>query len=107
MSDQNPPIDLLFVDDDAEFRSVAARHFQRDGYNVQEASDGFQALELAQRRQFDLAIIDLRMPGMSGMKVLEQLRQTHPDCEIVILTGDGTVESAVQAMKLGAYDFLV
>ncbi|MBI1901788.1 MAG: sigma-54-dependent Fis family transcriptional regulator [Planctomycetia bacterium] len=100
------PIDLLIVDDDAEFRTVAARHFVRDGYQVQEAGNGQEALEMTQRRQFDVTILDLRMPGMSGLEVLEKLRAVHPECEVIILTGEGTVETAVQAMKLGAYDYL-
>jgi DNA-binding NtrC family response regulator len=63
-------------------------------------------LDVAQRRQFDVTILDLRMPGMTGLEVLEKLRAMHPECEVIILTGEGTVETAVQAMKLGAYDYL-
>jgi DNA-binding NtrC family response regulator len=99
-------IDLLLVDDDAEFRSIAARKFQREGYQVQEADDGEDALSQAQRRHFDVAILDLRMPGMNGLELLEKLQVVNPDCEAIILTGEGTVETAVRAMKLGAYDYL-
>lgn len=104
--DEPEAIDLLFVDDDAEFRSIAARRFLKRGFHVQEAADGEEALSVAQRREFDVAIVDMRMPGMSGLELLEKLRASHPDCEAIILTGEGTVETAVQAMKLGAYDYL-
>ncbi|MGE0605715.1 MAG: sigma-54-dependent transcriptional regulator [Pirellulales bacterium] len=106
MEDNNEEIDLLFVDDDTEFRSVAARRFLKRGFNVQEAADGQEALAIAGRRVFDVAILDLRMPGMSGLEVLEKLRAAQPECEAIILTGEGTVETAVQAMKLGACDYL-
>jgi DNA-binding NtrC family response regulator len=99
-------VDLLVVDDDDDFRTIAARRFQRDGYQVQQAANGDDALALAQRRQFDVAILDLRMPGMSGLELLEQLRVANPECQTIILTGEGSVQTAVQAMKLGAYDYL-
>lgn len=99
-------IELLFVDDDDEFRSVAARHFRRHGFNVHEAPSGEAALELLERRHFDVAILDMRMPGMSGLELLEKLTLTDPECQAIILTGEGTIESAVQAMKLGACDYL-
>jgi DNA-binding NtrC family response regulator len=99
-------IDLLLVDDDADFREVAARRFQRSGYQTQPAADGEEALTLAERRHFDVAILDMRMPGMSGLEVLEKLRQSNPECEFIMLTGEGTIETAVKAMKLGAFDYL-
>jgi DNA-binding NtrC family response regulator len=102
----NGKIDLLLVDDDADFRTLAARRFQRDGYEVKEAADGEQALGLAEHRHFDVAILDLRMPGMSGLDLLEKLRVANPECQCIMLTGEGTVETAVRAMKLGAYDYL-
>jgi DNA-binding NtrC family response regulator len=99
-------IDLLIVDDDAEYRATLVRRFSRSGYNVYEASDGAEALELAERRQFDVAIIDMMMPRVSGFELLEKLKASQPDCEIIMLTGSATVETAVKAMKLGAYDYL-
>ncbi|MDZ4780336.1 MAG: sigma-54 dependent transcriptional regulator [Planctomycetia bacterium] len=99
-------IDLLVVDDDREFRETVARRFVRRGYQVQEAIHGEQALQLAERRQFDVVILDMVMPGLSGLQVLERLKISHPDCEVILLTGQGTIETAVEAMKLGATDFL-
>ncbi len=99
-------IDLMLVDDDADFRETVARRFMRRGFQVQEATHGEQALQLADLRQFDVVVLDMVMPGMSGIQVLEQLKLKHPECEVILLTGQGTIETAVQAMKLGAYDFL-
>jgi DNA-binding NtrC family response regulator len=99
-------IDLLIVDDDPDFRGTIARRFLRRGYRVTEASDGSEALALAERRHFDLAILDLVMPGMSGIEVLKRLKQGTPDCEAVLLTGQGTIETAVDAMKGGAFDYI-
>jgi DNA-binding NtrC family response regulator len=97
---------LLLVDDDVEYRNSVARRFVRRGFQVQEASNGEEALDLAERRQFDVVILDMVMPGLSGLEVLQKLRNSHPECEIIMLTGQGTIEAAVQAMKLGAYDYL-
>lgn len=99
-------IDLLVVDDDNEFRGTLVRRFSRRGYRVQDAPDATTAIELAERRQFDVAIFDMVMPGMSGIELLQQFKKTHQECEVLLLTGQGTIESAVSAMKLGAYDYL-
>ena len=106
MSFDPKKIDLLLVDDDPDFRESVARRFMRRGFQVQEATHGEQALQLASLRQFDVVVLDMVMPGMSGIQVLEQLKLTHPECEVILLTGQGTIETAVQAMKLGAYDYL-
>jgi DNA-binding NtrC family response regulator len=97
---------LLLVDDDIEYRSSVARRFVRRGFRVQEATSGEEALDLAERRQFDVVMLDMVMPGMSGLDVLEKLRVSNPECEIIMLTGQATVETAVEAMKKGAYDYL-
>ena len=103
-----PPdaIDLLFVDDDEDFRTVAARRFRKRGIQLQEAADGEAALAMVERRHFDVAVVDMRMPGISGIEVLEKLKSADPECATIILTGEGTIETAVQAMKLGAFDYL-
>lgn len=96
---------LLLVADEPEFRSVAAKHLGRQGYRVEEVDNGEQALEIAHRRAFDAALVDMVMPQMSGIELLEQLK-AGGECEVILLTGNGTVQSAVKAMKLGAYDYL-
>ena len=99
-------IDLLIVDDDAEFRGTVLRRFARRGFRVQEAADGADALQCASRREFNIAVVDLVMPGISGLELLAKFKESHPDCEVLLLTGQGTIETAVEAMKRGAYDFL-
>jgi DNA-binding NtrC family response regulator len=100
------PIDLLIVDDDADYRSMLVRRFKRRGYQVHEACDGVDALELAARRQFDVAIVDMTMPRISGLEVLEKFKASQPECEVIMHTGEATVDTAVKAMKMGAYDYL-
>jgi DNA-binding NtrC family response regulator len=108
----NPPvcepgcIDLLVVDDDEEFRGTLVRRFSRRGYRVHDAEGGEAALAMAERRQFDVALFDMVMPGLSGIELLQQFKARGHECEVILLTGQGTIESAVQAMKLGAYDYL-
>jgi DNA-binding NtrC family response regulator len=99
-------IDLLVVDDDDDFRGTTSRWFNRAGFLVSEASTGEHALELAQRRDFDVAIVDMKMPGMSGLELLKTFKEGSAECEVILLTGQGTVESAVEAMKSGAFDYL-
>jgi DNA-binding NtrC family response regulator len=99
-------IDLLVVDDDDEFRDTLVRRFTRCGFHVRDAAHGDEALDMAQRRDFDVAVFDILMPGVSGLQLLERFRENHVECEVILLTGKGTIESAVQAMKLGAFDYL-
>ncbi|RIK75902.1 MAG: sigma-54-dependent Fis family transcriptional regulator [Planctomycetota bacterium] len=108
MSDATEPetIDLLLVDDDDELRGDVARFLSGRGYRVHEAASGEEALAEAERRAFDVAILDYAMPGLTGLEVLERLKARAPECEIVMLTGEGTIEVAVEAMKLGAREFL-
>ena len=99
-------IDLLIVDDDNDFRQTLVSRFVRHGFRVQHAASAEQALGLAQRREFDVAVFDVMMPGVSGLQLLEQYKKCHADCEVIMLTGQGTIQTAVEAMKLGAYDYL-
>jgi DNA-binding NtrC family response regulator len=102
-----PAMDLLVVDDEEDFRIPVVRRLERRGHSVQSAADAEQALALAQRRDFDVAIFDMVMPKVTGLELLERFKTLHPECEIIMLTGQGTIETAVQAMKLGAYDYLM
>jgi DNA-binding NtrC family response regulator len=99
-------MDLLFVDDDAEFRASTVRRFLRRGFHVEEAADGAEGLALAEKRHFDVAVIDMVMPGLSGLELLDKLKAATPECEVILLSGQGTIELAVGAMKRGAHDFL-
>ena len=100
------PMELLVVDDDDELREDVCRYFSQDGYNVSEAADGAHALNLVAQRAFDIIVLDMMMPGMSGLEVLEKLKESGSDSEVVMLSGQGTIKTAVDAMKLGASEFL-
>ena len=101
-----PHLSVLIVDDDEEFRGTLVRRFVQRGIHVEQAANGEQALEMVQRREFDVALFDMLMPGMSGLMLLEKFKALHAECEVIMLTGQATVETAVAAMKAGAYDYL-
>jgi DNA-binding NtrC family response regulator len=104
---QTAHLSLLVVDDDASIRRVFREIVApREEVNLSEAKSAEEALELLRTRVFDVAFLDLRMPGLGGLELLEQLKQERPSLEVVMVTAHGTIESAVQAMKLGAADFL-
>ncbi|MBI3858197.1 MAG: sigma-54-dependent Fis family transcriptional regulator [Planctomycetes bacterium] len=104
---QNAPLSLLVVDDDVSIRRVWRELVgPREGVELREAGNADEALELLRTRAFDVAFLDLRMPGLGGLELLEQLKRERPTLEVVMVTAHGTIESAVQAMKLGAADFL-
>ncbi len=104
--DQANDIDLLIVDDESDFRESACRYLKRLGFRVDEAEDGEEAINVTTNKKFDVVILDLHMPGMSGIDALKQLMQRDEPPKVIMLTGGGTIENAVESIKLGAYDFL-
>lgn len=103
---QRPPIQLFIVDDDEQLRQTLARRFQKEGMSVTPAGSGEEALELAARSRFDVALLDLNLPGINGIELLEKLKAIQPDLEAIMLTAHTSIETAIQAMKRGAYDYL-
>ena len=101
-----PAFNLLIVEDDPDFRETCARWMVRKGHSVATAANGHEALELCDRRTFDVAVVDMNMPGLTGLEVLDRMKSAQAETEVIILTGQGTIESAVNAMKLGACDYL-
>ena len=97
---------ILVVDDESVIREGIRRILLQDGFQVETSSSGNLALERMQSADFDLVITDLKMPGMNGMEVLKAIRILQPDVPVVIITGYSTVETAVEAMKFGAFDYL-
>ena len=97
---------ILVVDDEESIRTVLRTLLSRMGYKVFLACDGQQALDFLATQDVDCVMTDLRMPNMDGMKLLENLQQTHPEVPVVVLTAHGSVDTAVEAIKLGAFDFL-
>ena len=99
-------IRLLIVDDEVQFLDSIADRLELREFDVTKASRGAEALEIAGREKFDLALLDLKMPGMDGKDVLEVLKREHDHIEVVMLTGHGSLESAVECTKLGAFGYL-
>ncbi|MBN2370112.1 MAG: sigma-54-dependent Fis family transcriptional regulator [Vicinamibacteria bacterium] len=97
---------VLVVDDEEGIRSFLAESLETVGHEVSQAEDGEDALRRLSQNSFHLMITDLRMPGLDGMSLLRRVRSERPEMEIIVLTAFGTVEGAVEAMKLGAMDYL-
>lgn len=97
---------ILIVDDDAPLRGRLARAFVERGFEVVEAEDHETAIAAASRRTFDRAIVDLRMPGPGGLAIVRDLVAAQDDIEIVVVTGYGSIATAVEAMRLGARNYL-
>lgn len=99
-------IKLLIVDDEEDFRDAAGSYFRKLGYSVVTACDGREALELVESQLFDVAVVDIHMPNVSGLQLLTQLRDQESELQVIMLTGGGTIENAVESIKKGAFDFL-
>jgi DNA-binding NtrC family response regulator len=97
---------VLLVDDEVDFVEVLAERLEARGLTVDTAENGELALEKAGERPFDAIVLDMAMPGMNGIETLEGLLRINPDLQVILLTGRATLGQAVEAMKLGALDFL-
>jgi two-component system OmpR family response regulator len=98
---------ILVVDDEASIRFFLQEALEREGYQVASAECGERALQRAQAESFDLVLIDLRLPGIDGMQVLKTLRQASPDTAVIVLTAHASLETAVEALRQGAHDYLL
>ncbi len=99
-------IKLLIVDDEIQFLNALAQRLEIRGFHVTKATNGAEALQAAGSEKFDLALLDLKMPGLDGKEVLQLLKKEHKYLEVIILTGHGSLDSAVECTKLGAYGYL-
>ena len=97
---------LLIVDDEENMRHMLQVMLQKAGYVVQTAADGVEGLEQIAKQDFDFVLCDLRMPNMDGMTFLEKSRQTHPDQTVIMMSAYGTIDTALEAMMIGAYDYV-
>src|SRR5918994_317488 len=97
---------ILLIDDDPGVRDSMERTLRSAGYAVQSAASGEEGVEMAKGGAYDVILSDMRMPGISGLDILRQLREIRVDSAFIIMTGFGTVDTAVEAMKLGAVDFV-
>ena len=99
-------VNVLVVDDDESIRLGCAQVLEAEGYRVSTAADGPSGLEMTSRESFDLVLLDLKLPGLGGMKLLERIRQDNPNTLVIVITGYANIETAVAAMRRGAVDFL-
>jgi len=97
---------ILFADDEAHLRDLMQMELPRLGHEVTVCPDGATAIRSLEKGSYDVALLDLRMPGLTGIEVLGKIRQLSPETQVVILTGHATVDTAVQALRLGAFDYL-
>jgi DNA-binding NtrC family response regulator len=97
---------LLLVDDDATFRRVLAGELERLGFRIAEAGSGAEAVAEAVRVESDVVLLDLQLPDMDGLQVLRALREKSPGTEVIMLTGHGSIDTAIEAIRLGAFDYV-
>lgn len=100
------PLLVLIVDDERDFVEMLSQRFADDGHVVRTAFDAEEGLAAIAQQEPDVVVLDIRMPGMDGIAALRKIRARHPLVEVVLLTGHGSVDSAVEGLKLGAYDYL-
>lgn len=101
------PASILMVDDDAAFRRVMSGELQRLGYEVATAASGEEAVQRAAAAEFDVVVLDLRLPGMGGLEALRGINAKAPSTEVVMLTGHGSIDTAIEAIRMGAFDYVV
>lgn len=101
-----PDEKILLVDDEEEFTRILSERMNARGVSVVTAKSGPDAIEKAQGEKFDAIILDMLMPGMDGIETLKRLREINPDFQIIMLTGHATLQKGIEAVKLGAMDFL-
>ncbi len=106
MANEELKANVLLVDDEEQFLKVVSQRLGMRGLKVETATSGDEAVKKAEQRDFDAIILDLVMPGKSGIEVLKEIKSKHPDLQIIILTGHGSIEAGVEAIKEGAIDFL-
>jgi DNA-binding NtrC family response regulator len=97
---------ILVVDDEDSLRNVLSNELTNEGYDVRSASDGDEAITELQKNQFDLILLDIKMPRMNGFEVLKFIKESFPKMKVVMLTGFADLKNAIESKKLGADDFV-
>ncbi|MGQ9888692.1 MAG: response regulator transcription factor [Aggregatilineales bacterium] len=105
--DANENANVLVVDDEGAIRYSVSKTLQRVGYNVSEAASGEEALEIMKKQYFDVVLTDIRMPGLTGVELLRRIKEVAPDAIVILMTGYASLGTAVEALRLGAHDYLI
>ncbi|OQX21749.1 MAG: two-component system response regulator [Desulfobacteraceae bacterium IS3] len=101
------PMKILLVDDEKDFVEMLSLRLGETGEKVTPAYNGKECIQILEKAPIDVVILDIKMPGMDGIEVLKEIKKRFPLVEVIMLTGHGTAETAVQGMKLGAFDYLL
>ena len=101
------PTHILLVDDEEDFVEMLSMRLEVEGDKVTAAYDGKTGLDLLDNVPIDVVILDIKMPGMDGIQTLREIKRRHPLVEVILLTGHGSTETAIEGMKLGAFDYLL
>ncbi|MBI5740958.1 MAG: sigma-54-dependent Fis family transcriptional regulator [Nitrospirae bacterium] len=97
---------VLVIDDEGIVRTSCERTLAQEGYGVELAASGREGIELLENESFGVVLLDLKMPDMDGMEVLQKIKDMWPDTKVIMISGYSTVDTAVQALRLGAYNFI-
>nr|MCU0564623.1 response regulator [Desulfobacterales bacterium] len=98
---------ILIVDDETIMRESLAGWLERDGHQVQTAASGEDALKKCAQTRFDILLLDIKMEGMSGLDVLRRIKEADPEAAVVMITAYGSIATAIEAMKNGAFDYML
>ncbi len=98
---------VLLVDDEEEFVSALSERLMLRGIEVDSALNGEEALARLVEKEFEVVILDVMMPGLGGLEVLRQIKSTHPNTQVILLTGHGSTREGIEGMRLGAFDYLI
>jgi len=97
---------ILVIDDEKNIRRTLTDILEDEGYNVLSASSGEEGLQVLARENIDLLLLDVKLPGMDGIEVLKKVRKDFPSLDVIMISGHSTIKTAVQAVQMGAYNFL-
>ncbi len=98
---------LLLVDDEERFRTTLAKRLREKGFEVADLGSGMEAIDYVKENSVDIIVLDIKMPGLDGIETLTEIKKSNPGIEVVLLTGHGTVDTAIEGMRTGAYDYLM
>lgn len=101
------PTQILLVDDEKDFVEMLSMRLEEEGDKVTPAYDGKMCLENLEKKNIDVVILDIKMPGMDGIQTLREIKNKYPLVEVILLTGHGSTETAIEGLKLGAFDYLL
>jgi DNA-binding NtrC family response regulator len=102
----NKPVNILIIDDEESIRDSMTQVLRKEGYRVREAIEGSTGLNFFARETFHVVFLDLKLPGIKGMEILSQIKEANPETPVIIITGYASIDSAVEAMKRGAFDYM-